>query len=576
MKARSFSTVVTIVIVSLVGLPSVLATFYFQESLVKNEKNRIESESNLVFERIKETLQQEIRVMSTRLKTLGADSDLRMGNRSILFYERIQKRLEDFKFDTPLAQSIYFFGTQNRLISTFPPELETTDFQDLQITLEKIVGSDQKNGPRLKEEVNSQIEIRQHFPSEHNQDKMAQKNENDFGYFLFQPVFDIFGEPAGSLIAFLNTAHLKSLAIQNLNADFNANSFEQTWNLSSQNSMTQMTKLRSDSRKIDLQGIEASFDLDAHEKLDAAERRKNRSFLFGSLGAILGIFVTWLTTRRFLSPLKQLMAQIQSFEALSLHEGQGEVALPSTLHTPFTEFNEFQTVLRHMGAQILQNFKEQENAVRRESHLKEQHMSAQLNTLKNQINPHFLFNALNGIQGMIDVNPQTASEMIHDLSDLYRSILQCTDKITISLQEEMHIVKMYLSLQKRRFGKRLQFSFLLPEKTDIWIPSLMIQTLVENAVKHGLEPYKEGCSIEVKVTEEGSDFVCSIANQRLNPTGAHRVQAKSEMTSNGTGTGLANTRARLQLLYGPETTLDLDIQAKNGARATFRFGGKKY
>src|SRR5690606_8738759 len=112
-------------------------------------------------------------------------------------------------------------------------------------------------------------------------------------------------------------------------------------------------------------------------------------------------------------------------------------------------------------------------------------VEAELVAMRTQMNPHFLFNALNSIGSMAMFDAEGAVKMLQKMADLYRSILDSTKRKTHSLNDEMRIVQSYLDLEAMRFGNRLTYSFEVPEGVrDIQIPGLVLQTLVENAVKH--------------------------------------------------------------------------------------------
>lgn len=190
---------------------------------------------------------------------------------------------------------------------------------------------------------------------------------------------------------------------------------------------------------------------------------------------------------------------------------------------------------------------------------------ARYNALENQMRPHFLFNALNSLAELIESKHDSAAEMTHKLSDLYRLILANSNRKTSSLDTEVEICRRYLELERLRFGPRLRFSINISDgEGEIFLPSLMMQTLVENAVKHGIAKSIEGgeVAIEVSKTENGSyQLIVSNTGQPLREC------------ANG-GTGLANTRTRLDLLYGQSHRFA--IRSDSGrTTASFYFTGAK-
>jgi sensor histidine kinase YesM len=191
---------------------------------------------------------------------------------------------------------------------------------------------------------------------------------------------------------------------------------------------------------------------------------------------------------------------------------------------------------------------------------------ARYNTLEQQMRPHFLFNALNSLAELIESGHEQSAKMTQTLADLYRQILTNSGMKTAPLQSEIEIARRYLEIEKIRFGKRLKFSFILPPiKQEIFLPSLVLQTLVENAVKHGIAKSLEGGEIRVELAQTGSQrFWLEVSN-----SGDRFVNEDSA------GHGLANTRARLELLYGKQHQFNIVIDENHNTVAGFYFTGEK-
>jgi LytS/YehU family sensor histidine kinase len=165
---------------------------------------------------------------------------------------------------------------------------------------------------------------------------------------------------------------------------------------------------------------------------------------------------------------------------------------------------------------------------------------AQLHALKGQINPHFLFNSFNSLRALIDENPARAREAVTHLAVIMRYSLTSSERKVVPLSEELRVVNLYLDLEKLRLGDRLAVTVnVSPEAAAAQIPPLMLQGLVENAVKFGPAARKQG-----------GEIVCSAriheGRLHLRVTNPGRLGTSSEST----GTGLKNLRDRLQLLYG--------------------------
>jgi two-component system, LytTR family, sensor kinase len=170
----------------------------------------------------------------------------------------------------------------------------------------------------------------------------------------------------------------------------------------------------------------------------------------------------------------------------------------------------------------------------------------ELNKLKSQLNPHFVFNALNGIRSLIDEDPQKAKQGITQLSNILRNSLLADRSKTISLAEELKTVNDYLQLEKLRYEERLHTHLdIEPESLRVQVPPMMIQTLVENAVKHGISKVKKDGFIAVEAHVKNNFLEIEIRN-----TG------KLNGIESG-GFGVLNTKQRLDLLYGSPATFDL-------------------
>lgn len=165
----------------------------------------------------------------------------------------------------------------------------------------------------------------------------------------------------------------------------------------------------------------------------------------------------------------------------------------------------------------------------------------ELKTIKSHINPHFIFNALNSIRALVDENPNRARTAITELSNILRSSMQAENLETVPLERELNIVKDYLALEKMRFEERLNIIMEIDEDTlEQSIPPMMLQTLVENAIKHGISKKINGGTILVK-----SDFVADHHELVVRNSG----QLAGFNSLNGSGFGIRSTQDRLNLLY---------------------------
>ena len=167
----------------------------------------------------------------------------------------------------------------------------------------------------------------------------------------------------------------------------------------------------------------------------------------------------------------------------------------------------------------------------------------ELKTIKSHINPHFIFNALNSIRALIDENPSRARDAITELSNILRSSMQAEKLEIVPFEKELNIVKDYLALEHIRFEDRLRVEYDIDEDTlDQPVPPMMLQTLVENAIKHGIGKQVSGGVIKI-VSDFKGDYHELIV-QNSGQLGTQR---------NDDGFGLSSTRNRLQLLFGEKS-----------------------
>jgi two-component system, LytTR family, sensor kinase len=176
----------------------------------------------------------------------------------------------------------------------------------------------------------------------------------------------------------------------------------------------------------------------------------------------------------------------------------------------------------------------------------------ELKTIKSHINPHFIFNALNSIRALIDENPGRARDAITELSNILRSSMKAEKLEIVPFEKELNIVKDYLALEHIRFEDRLQVEYEIDEDTlDQPVPPMMLQTLVENAIKHGIGKEVKGGLIKII-----SDFSGDYHELLVQNSGKLNGQVNED------GFGLSSTRNRLQLLFGDKS--NFEIRQVNG------------
>lgn len=193
-----------------------------------------------------------------------------------------------------------------------------------------------------------------------------------------------------------------------------------------------------------------------------------------------------------------------------------------------------------------------------EAELKSSLTTARLQALKMQLQPHFLFNTLNAIAALIRQHPRTAETMIGSLSDLLRATLDLADRQEVLLSEELEFVDCYLSIEQLRFGDRLTVRTQVdPKALDALVPPMILQPIVENAVRHGVEPSIDASTLVISATIEGEELRLIVEDN--GPGFAGKTKP---------GIGLQNTRDRLHQLYAGQERLLCDSAEGSGARVT--------
>jgi two-component system, LytTR family, sensor kinase len=167
-----------------------------------------------------------------------------------------------------------------------------------------------------------------------------------------------------------------------------------------------------------------------------------------------------------------------------------------------------------------------------------------LNRLKSQLNPHFIFNALNSMRALVDEDPQKAKSAITQLSNILRNSLVMDKRRLVSFQDELQTVKDYLALEGIRFEERLQTRYTISaDAQDFQVPPMMLQTLVENGIKHGISNLIAGGIVHIDAQVKDHKLHVQVRNSGQYVNGVKKKSADS-------GVGIANTKQRLKLLYG--------------------------
>lgn len=195
---------------------------------------------------------------------------------------------------------------------------------------------------------------------------------------------------------------------------------------------------------------------------------------------------------------------------------------------------------------------------RERAELSRQALQARTRLLQAQVQPHFLFNTLANVQALIDAGSPQASAVLRSLVAYLRAAVPRLDDATSTLGQEIDLVRAYLELMRMRMPDRLQYSIeASPDARAVECPSMMLMTLVENAVRHGIDPSEDGGRIDLRATMEDGRCTVSVEDSGLG------LQAQA----GSLGTGLATLRERLQLAFGSQARLTVTSRAPRGVRA---------
>lgn len=194
---------------------------------------------------------------------------------------------------------------------------------------------------------------------------------------------------------------------------------------------------------------------------------------------------------------------------------------------------------------------------------------SRLQVLKTQLQPHFLFNTLHAIVTLLDDEVVAAEDMLLRLSELLRAFLEDYDGQEIGLRRELELLELYLGIQRRRFKDRLSTRiYVAPDALDAAVPSLLLQPIAENAIRHGIGRHVGEDRVEIDCRRDGEALCIEVRN--------HNGALEAEADPLGHGIGLSNTRLRLQELYGDAAGLRLDMMMPRGVACRIRLPYRRF
>ena len=215
-------------------------------------------------------------------------------------------------------------------------------------------------------------------------------------------------------------------------------------------------------------------------------------------------------------------------------------------------------VFAHLGWTYYQGYRERELQT---AALQRELVEARLQALRMQLNPHFLFNTLHAVSSLIHEDPEAADRMIARLSELLRLSLDQSKPQEVSLQEELAFLDRYLDIELTRFADRLKVQKEIePGTQDALVPYLVLQPLVENAIRHGIEPREDAGHLGIRARRANGKLQLSVIDDGAGLAGAAAAQPRQ-------GIGLSNTRSRLRHLYGENFRFELVEGSSGGLEA---------
>ncbi len=274
-----------------------------------------------------------------------------------------------------------------------------------------------------------------------------------------------------------------------------------------------------------------------------------------TMHVIVGPLYAWIALASYLL----LVGLVIGADTVGEIGSAGQWVLYSNLTLYVLQFAIYHTI------RSVQHFRIQEQQA---AELKALAQEQELAALKAQINPHFIFNTLNSISAMVKQDPDESREMIACLAEMLRYTLDSSKRDLVPLGEEVAFARAYLDLEAHRFSDRLRVRYEIdPEALEVQVPPVVLQPLLENAVKHGIGPSEIGGTIMLRITASDGRLAVCVEDTGVGPDG----QAPPPPG----GIGLSNIEARLQHLFGPEVTFEAGPQQPHGFNVLFSIPRKE-
>ncbi|OFZ19486.1 MAG: hypothetical protein A2X94_09050 [Bdellovibrionales bacterium GWB1_55_8] len=538
---RNFRTLLTLIVVGVAIIPVLVLTYPFT-SLVSNAVQRNAArETALIAEGLARDLQADLKMLVAQALALSRDSDIQRATRTVLFANKAAFLMKRFLEDNSLSESAYLVDEILKLNAAIPANPSST------LSQEKVTAI-----LRLAEN-----EYRAEIP-----DALGYFNwiATEEVFVLAVPVQGPLDRPTGLLLIEIPYKKLQEKVAARVQQPALARLV-----MGRAAPAPVLSKDFIGEAEVLIAGFEPQKELALSVtvlepmaiRLGAVRQTVRwmilSSILLALIAGAAGYYLAWRLNR----PFKRLNEHLKKYES-------GDYGAKVPIFT-INEFSQIAATLDSMARKIAEQIQLAAENERVRGEVERVRLETELHSLHQQMQPHFLFNTLNSIGAMIHIDADRATGLVNKFSDLYRLILEMNRTNTVLLDKELTVISHYLELQEMRFGERLRYSIACDPGLlrTVHVPGLMLQTLVENAVKHGIAKSLEGGEVRVSVIQAGDElFRCEIVN-----TGGALVEKEG-------GTGLANTRRRLALLYGEAHGFVLQTGAAGETVASFTFSGR--
>jgi hypothetical protein len=553
----SFRWIVTLAMLCVGILPVLVLSWVLIRQLYDISRANALNELQLLTGDGASRLEQELRIQRSRLELVAQDSDLEFATRSLAFVAQADDLIRDFQRKNPLALEVWYFNSRAEVVAAAPMRVEM-----------------------LAPPATLEASVRDYFLSEKSAGekrlyKSCLTRDNEHALCLMQPVVGSLPDAAGLIAVQMRISQLAIVGFSSPSphtsvrvlSDDGRTLFgpEKTGEREEEFFRFRTPVRLRESAVRDEPSAPQLFLIELSESAEARLHPVNslvmQMILYFGLVFLCVVGVSLYLAQRLFRPIKAMTRLVREY-------GHGDfTAKPEVVS--FAEFQAFMATLAILGERILVHMRAASEDAARESLLQRTIAESELQTLKNQMKPHFLFNALNNIVTIVGFDPSRGQELLVRLSELYRLILAQTEKTVISVDEELAIVENFLALQAVRFQERLSYTIeCRVDRRNVYLPGLVLQTLVENALKHGIEPYREGGRVDVRISPSEAGAPLEYQVEIVNTGQPFRPAP-------GSGKGLENTRRRLTLIDGLAHGFTIEPTA-TGTRVHFFFSGKQY